>query len=186
MPHIAILYGFAEGPAHAHRLNQCLRQEGFTVVKNISEADVILTHSGGILELPAIPLRAKVFCITPSTGYAYSLRSAAKHKVRLDILHAIRTKSMGFWLKKTALNIWYGMNVLRGIRLYRAAKECGRDLPGINARRVMVVVQPSDPWSGNIPEGTIKKRPYSFVSVNGYHDDLWRIPKTYTDILKHL
>ncbi|HET9412329.1 MAG TPA: hypothetical protein VFO38_05850 [Candidatus Saccharimonadales bacterium] len=78
------------------------------------------------------------------------------------------------------------MNIVRGIRLYKAAKRCGRDLPNIPAHRVMVVIQPGDPWSGNIPERTIRKRLYTFVSINGYHDDLWRIPKTYTDILKHL
>jgi hypothetical protein len=185
MKRVAILYGTAEGPALTWRLKPVLLANGYDIIKDISSADCVVTHSGGVLELPPELSDKLVMIVVPSTGYTGSLANAAVHKIILDIKHAIRHRMMLLWLRKTAINIWYGLNVPRIIRLYKINKRLSHALPPCVAKKVVVLVQPHDPWSRDLPPETVKQNAsYTYLTIPGQHDDIWAHPDAYVSILK--
>jgi hypothetical protein len=185
MRRVAILYGTAEGPALTWRLRPALRVQGYDITRDISEADCVITHSGGVLELPpALPGKTVVITV-PSTGYEGSLAHAAVRKVILDVTHAWREHAMGFWLRKTLINIWYGANIARLYALYKQNKRLGHSLPQCTAAEVAVMVQPHDPWSRDLPPESVHAHPgYTYITIPGHHDDIWARPQLYVALLK--
>jgi hypothetical protein len=184
MKRVAILYGSAEGPALTWRLRPVLRAHGYELTHDVTDADCIITHSGGVLELPTDLPGALVLIVVPSTGYAGSLVNAAIHKIILDIKNAWRQHAMVFWLHKSLINAWYAANIMRLYSLYKKNKQLGHALPPCNAAKVVVIVQPHDPWSRDLPTETVQKnQAYAYLTIPGQHDDIWAHPDIYTSLL---
>jgi hypothetical protein len=184
MKRLAILYGTNEGPALTWRLKPLLAAEGYELTTNIVQADCIVTHSGGILLLPPDLHNKVVFVTVPSTGYTGSLAGAMMGKIALDIKHAWQQGEMLFWLRKTAVNLYYAVNIPRTVKLYAANRKLGHALPACQAKKVAVLVQPHDPWSRDMPPETVNAHPtYIFMTMPGQHDDLWQRPAAYVKLL---
>lgn len=187
MKHLAILYGTNEGPALAWRLKPLLAARGYELTTNIARADCVITHSGGVLFLPNNLQGKMVLIAVPSTGYSGSLAGAMFGKIALDIKHAWQQKEMVFWFRKTALNLYYAINIPRTAKLYILSRKLGHALPVCQAKKVAVVVQPHDPWSRDMPPETVNAHPsYTFITIPGQHDDLWQHPAAYVKLLAKL
>jgi hypothetical protein len=185
MKQVAILYGTNEGPALTWRLKPALQAGGYGLTTDIKAAECVITHSGGVLLLPSDLAGKTVLVTVPSTGYSGSLAGAMIAKVAIDIKYSWQHKQVSFWFRKTAINLFYALNILRTFKLYLLNNKLGRTLPVCQAKRVAVLVQPHDPWSRDLPDAAIKSHPtYIFATVPGHHDDIWSHPETYVSLLK--
>lgn len=188
-PTVAIIHGFAEGPAISKRLRQALAGAGFKVVKDVREAQVILAHSGGLFLLPD-NLEGKIIILSaPSIGYiGNSLVRTGLQKIWYDFRHAGKSGGIGKWLVKTFFNAIYIIGHPRTVkRMWRAAKKSGATLPAYHTRKVLVIGHRGDPWSGHISAGEITKHVgYCFLSHQGMHDDLWSNPQEYISVIQYL
>lgn len=154
------------------------------MTSSLEAADCVITHSGGVLELPARLPDKLVLVVVPSTGYNGTLADTMLRKVILDISHAWRQKQMAFWFRKTAINLFYALNLPRTAKLFIANRRLGRGLPACQAAKVAIIVQPRDPWSRDLPEKTITAHAdYTYITIPGHHDDIWQYPDAYIKLL---
>jgi hypothetical protein len=184
MKQVAILYGTNEGPALTWRLRPVLQANGYELTEDMTKAEYILTHSGGVLLLPRDLSDKTVLVGVPSTGYSGSLAGAMVTKVTQDIVYSLQHKQMAFWLRKTAINLFYAFNIARTFKLYLLNKRLVDSLPACEAKNVAVLVQTKDPWSQDLSPNAVTSHPtYIFATIAGHHDDLWSHPEPYIKLL---
>ncbi len=185
---VAIIHGFAEGPAISKKLRQALREHGYGIARDYRSADVIIAHSGGYLLLPT-DLHDKIVILSaPAVGERNgSLPETMFQKIRLDIRAARQEHRTGQWLHKS---FWNGMYIagkpITVYRMLRGARKLPGQLPAFQARQVMVMSHKGDPWSERIALEQINKHSYSFVSHTGVHDDIWINPERYITVIQYL
>ena len=162
-----------------------LRQHGFTITKDASQADYIIAHSGGIIFIPK-QHKAKVMLLV---GVNDKIDGPWLHtqyrKVKQDFVHALRAKRHWYWLKKSCWNTFYIIGKLkRSVYMLRFAHENENFIPEIKNAKVIVIHYKDDPWSDSLSKKDLVKFPqYQLITHTGLHDDLWMNPEYYIKLL---
>lgn len=179
---VAIVYGWAEGKGHAKYLRSQLRSEGFKLVKNSAEADVIIAHSGGIFLLPK-HLRAELVILVgipywPEKHPSRSLRD----KIRLELKNL---NGLRYFLRKSLLNcIYFIIRPLHHFKIWRSWKRELYPFPH-NEESFIAVRNKDDTFSkqNEVTELAANKS-WNVVSLDGFHDDIWLNPDKYIQLIK--
>lgn len=185
---VAILYGLGEGPRISRKLRKLLQQEGFEYVTSPARADILLAHSGGILAIPPSTKNKTILMVAPITGWQGPLIPTQAKKVRQDY-HAARTeKRLKHWLLKSWYNTGYLVKNAAAYRaLWKTAHSQRHLLPALEHCRIGVLAFRDDPWSGYLGAYDFHQRlPYTFISFDRLHDDLWDNPEDYIHIMRYL
>ena len=188
-PTVAIAYGLGEGPAVSKRLREALSHKGYALIDNVSQADVVIAHSGGIYSLPTDATNKVVLLVAPSCGRkGRSLTRTQFSKVGKDLRFAVKHRRVGGWLRKSYHNAAYlARDPLAVKTMWRTAQSSGNFLPALQADKVAVICYRDDPWSGYVQAEQIQNNQhYSFIEHNGVHDDLWSNPQEYISVIQYL
>lgn len=188
-PTVAIIHGFAEGPALSKKLRQQFEAAGYRVVPETeaTTADVIIAHSGGVYLLPSDLSGKAVILSAPPIGRTHSIPRSLAHKVRLDAQAARRNGAIGKWLVKSTWNTWYIATRPRQIARMLTGVHRHPLLPPLDAaRQVLIISHRDDSWSGNITKEFITQFDYGFVGHTGVHDHLWDYPGEYLSVIQYV
>ena len=188
-PTVAIAYGLGEGPAISKRLREGLNEKGYALIDNVSQADIVIAHSGAIYSLPTDATNKVVLLIGPSCGRkGRSLTRTQFNKVGQDLRFAVKHRRVGGWLRKSYHNAAYLARDPQALKtMWRAAQSNGSFLPALSADKVAVICYKDDPWSGYIQSDQVENNQhYSFIDHSGVHDDLWTNPQEYISVIQYL
>lgn len=183
MSNVFISYGFAEGDWNSRLLHEELREYDHTITTDISNADVVIAHSGGCFLVPAEKQYDLLLLVNTTYWPERSIFTRIRNKISKDTAHTCKQYGVVAWLNKTVRNIGYGLvHPGRARAMYIGMK--GSSVPTVNARRIVVIRNRNDPWLSQsfhevftIPEAT-------FISLPGEHDDIWENPERYVQLLK--
>lgn len=163
---VAILYGLFEGKLTGRRLIQELENRGHRVVRDQEEADISIAHSGGAF---FARLDREIYFIDPPLATDVPLKRFVRHLI-FDIKWQLTHPNPGFYITKTAKNIYYFLfGWPHTFQLVRARKS---PLP---TPKILITTNDTS-WS------TPKELRF-FRHINADHDDLWRRPAIYCDII---
>lgn len=188
-PTVAIIHGFAEGPAISKKLRQQFEAAGYRIVPEAkaATADVIVAHSGGVYLLPGDLSGKAVVLSAPPIGRTHSIPRSLARKIKLDAQAARRNRAMGKWLVKSTWNTWYIATRPRHIARMLGGTRRYPVLPPLDtARRVLIISHKGDSWSGNITKEVITQLDYGFVGHTGIHDHLWDHPQEYLSVIQYM
>jgi hypothetical protein len=181
-----IIYGFAEGPKLAKQLRQELANVGVELVRDMRQADIILSHSGGCFFLPQNAKNKTIVIANPVCGSLWRLPLVISKKIWWDFRCYTKQGKTTPWIKKTCWNLFYiAARMDRSVRMMRLAPRYQYQLPTVEAKRIIVLNNRRDPWAKLIPKKQIAEHSsYIFMTRPGPHDDLWANPRQYLDILQ--
>lgn len=169
---VALLYGVMEGKRTGAKMVNELKKRGHDVVKSPGDADIIIAHSGGCLEAKEYP--ANQLLIDPPFDLAGSFwRNFLRH-IWFDISHVLPKYPL-WYVEKTLRNFSYGLiDISRIMRLYHTGKRLRSFAVPPHA---VLVVTNDTAWR----KGT--ELPASAVHFAVSHDDCWRNPGKYLDLM---
>lgn len=177
---IAILYGLFEGPALGKKMvAECIAR-GHDIVTDASAADIVIAHSGGWLFLPNNIAGKKVVIINASHRSAILLSKRFLWRTRYDIKYVIFSKLFITWLREYAIKLWYAVTKLQHwLKMRRLFMS--KDITPIIKLKNTIVIQSADlSW---YDKPTMQKA-HKFIKVSyGDHDDCWRNPAQYLDLV---
>ena len=181
-----IVYGFAEGPRHGRRMRHALKTRGYTLVRHVKDADVILAHSGGYLMLPPLRPEQQLVLLDPSYRPAKTPLFCLVSHLVYDIRFLLFSSLWGYWSWKTWWNIWYIVwHPRRQLRMYRRYHT--QDFSTITSHPQLTVLQSDDrSWFDDRHYRSRDGRSnitLHFVAAD--HDDCWRQPNVYLDLAVH-
>ncbi len=181
---VAIMYGFTEGQWHGKHFRRLLRERGYKVIKNASEANVVIAHSAGCFYLPELAKQQQLILIDPPYWPEKSLSSRSRNMITQMAL-AVRPGNQPFYhVHKTAHNLAYLA------RHARTNREMLQMAPNFNLEAVILhcnttlVHNSNDPWLtpylGGLKQINSKLR---IMHIPGDHDDLWLHPEPYIKLI---
>lgn len=183
---ICLIAGLSEGKYHTRKCIRCFVAAGFTVTDDPKTADIIVVHSGGYVFLPDDLADKCVVLVNPPHQYRGTALKNTFRKIQEDYRHhKTHRKTWQFFIKNT-WNIWYMLAEFpRQKQMIRLVPKQHTVLPKLNARRLVFVATRDDPWASRITTESITSNPrYSFISIEGSHDDIWMHPEHYVAIIK--
>jgi len=177
-PKAYIAYGIMEGHMHGIKMRDELRARGFDMTNSVKEAAVVIAHSGGHLLLPKLDEATKLLLIDPSGHTGRTVVGNILRHIIFDIRHVLFSREWLFYLRKTALNLYYFLTQFRKTRaMYRSYRRS--DKPGLYTRKNTIVVQGSDEsW---LHKADLEGARVFYVPAS--HDDCWLHPGPYLDLL---
>lgn len=183
---VAILYGFAEGQKIGEHLTKVLTQDTFILTKDSINASVIIAHSGGIFLVPQNTKAQTLIFVAPSIGDV-SLLGTQLHKTWIEFHNALTTKRLLQFYKRSLWNcVYLATRNAYHSQMMRAYKMLGKKLPNFQTKNVFVITNNKDPWSKQLTQDQKKNYPsYTFITMDGTHDDLWINPENYIKLLGH-
>jgi hypothetical protein len=176
----AVIHGLTGGPIHSRKLNRLLRQAGFKPTKQADSADIIIAHSAGCWLIPTSAKPKLVLYVGMPLAQTNPRRTwlaanAAMFKSR-DIIQALKVR-----LKNTYYSVRQPRRNLRIIRMAKIAQPV--ILP--NAKGVFIANQ-HDPWpKSDKLQNHLDEYDWAFLSMKGFHDDIWQHPEYYVAIINH-
>jgi hypothetical protein len=179
MPTVCIIYGFCEGPRTGERLQQALIAKGFKPIPNPDQADLIITHSGGAQLLPENVSAKQIIQVGPYWPKGPWLVATAR-KLAYDVRCHHAEGELRFWIIKSFWNFVYFWKLSTGPRMLQGLMK------GCHWRHgnITMVVRPRlDSYCPQNYTTRFAQEP-AFISFPGYHDDIWRDPEPYLDLLK--
>lgn len=181
MPTVCILYGFSEGPRVGRRFRAALKAKGYSIITDPAQADILITHSGGCLLLPDKIQAKQIIHIAPYQWPGKSWFACMSRKL-LDDIHAHhREGELHFWARKTFWNFVYFWKMANNFRMQRTINQPTRWRYG----NITTVLRPRHDTFCTPDYRLLPFKPSAtFISMPGYHDDCWRNPKPYVDLLK--
>lgn len=180
---IFIVYGFAEGKKDGEAFERECERQGFRVVDQLKNADLIVTHSGGCFFIDEATPEQKLVLINPPywPGKKWSKRMKEK------ILQDMRMGTQGD-TKRTARKLFWNSvyMVTRASHEHRMFKK----VDAFSLKEVMqehetlIIRSDDDPWCsphidslvGNMGQVRVKHIP-------GAHDSCWLQPKPYVSAI---
>ncbi len=180
MKTVAIIPGFAEGKWHAKRLRAALEKHGYSIVPKLSEADIVLAHSGGFFTTHKAKKTALIVGVGVPLKKRTQLAGTLRKKVAIDIKTHAQNKKLRQWGVKAGWNGYYTLrHPMRWGRMLRYIER----LP--SHTRVLIIRNKDDYFSskGELQKLTENKN-WHFAELPGQHDDLWTNSEHYIDIIK--
>lgn len=185
-PSVGIAYGFNEGPALSTRLYAALAARGFSITTDLSAADILIAHSGGLFLLPKDTAGKTIFIMNPSCAPLRKFPVTFVQKMWTECRQNVKDGHTGEWRRKAARNVWCALT--RPVHNWQVATrnlKHAAHLPDITAKKVLVVTARHDPWAARLPLAETARLPrYTFLSHAGTHDSLWLTPGHYADIVQ--
>lgn len=174
---VGISYGFAEGPGNARLMIRLLKEQGFTITRKLSNADIIIAHSGGCFLIPENGKANFVMLIDLPYWPDKHLGLGLKEKLELEI------KDM-LWFKKSTVNLLYFIAwPTRWYRMWKGWKNM-RIPNTANYASVLAVRNEKDTFMHPVEgEMLAAKHGWETKILSGQHDDLWENPQHYINIL---
>lgn len=176
---VAILPGFAEGLHHARQLTNTLESAGYKVVDNASSADIIIAHSGGCYLLPEQNRAKAVFHV----GYPYWPGRSILRAACMKIADEYRQLPFLYWMRDNVVNVLHMLLILNSWRTTWGYANRVRILQNLPAGQTFVVNQ-SDSYTQLEALRDVAGANHTYLTLPGYHDDLWDNPKLYVNLLK--
>lgn len=173
-----ISYGFMEGPRHGVRMRQALQNRGYSMASSAEEADVVIAHSGGHLLLPEASQLSHVLLIDASfTTGRFALDNVMRHIV-YDLIHVLGRGEIRYYTWKTLWNFVYLLREFQSARhMYTRLKNSSYS-PERFIGKATIVQTDDMSWydSRSLPLSATTR-------VHKDHDDCWRHPDRYLDLL---
>jgi len=183
MKTVCILYGLAEGAQIGKRLQTELQAKGYDVTQDAAKADVIITHSGGCLLLPKVIKAKHILQIGTYFWPGKPWVVAMSGKVVRDLRIHHTEGELRFWAQKTFWNLVYSWKIAVHCRMLFGL------LSGAQWRHgsATIVVRPRfDTFCTPNPKLFQFRQAPAFVSMPGGHDECWRNPAPYIELLCRL
>lgn len=182
----AIIYGIGEGPLIGHRMRQILTAKGYAEVEP-TEAEIVLTHSGGAYMLPATA-RAKLYVHFNCTQYMplRELLAAHRSKIRYDFNKRRANKQLLRWLLALGANGWYFLHISRGLRMRLGFNRSEQLLGSLPTGQHVFICGKADRLSDSEILMRHTSQRHTYVSIEGGHDDCWRQPEPYVSAIRSL
>lgn len=181
MAKVCILYGFGEGPRVSQRFRKDLERAGHSVTKKSELADCIVTHSGGHLLMPNRTRAIAIIHIAPFYWPGKSWFRCMGRKLYDDLRTHHKEGELRFWAHKTLWNFTYALKMPANFRMLATII---RGKPWPYGEKTTVVRPRHDSFCIPDPNVMPFRRPPAFVALPGHHDDCWRDPKPYIDLLQ--
>lgn len=177
---VYILYGLCEGPMVSRAFREALQKRGGVVVCDLSDADVIVTHSGGCFLLPNKVRAKRIVHIGLPYWPGRPIVVGMIRKIIADAILHRRSRATGFWLHKTLWNLVYFWKMPSNVRMLRGLYKGALWKHGA----ITTVVRPSEE---TLTTPDFSSMPFigaaTFVTVTGQHDQCWWKPRPYIDII---
>ena len=183
---VAILYGIAEGRAHGKRFRQALQNKGYVITDDVQAATIVIAHSAGTFYLPKPNHTQTVVCIGATYWPGRNPGVQWSIKFMLDILLTLPRHPL-FFIRKTAWNLWYLANLGRTFDILHRYKTFNFPDYVARAGNILTIRNALDPWL--TPSAALLKTSnarYSYRQIPGQHDDCWRNPEPYIDLIQSL
>lgn len=184
-PTYAIIYGLAEGPFQSHKLRQLLEKAGFTQAKP-HEADIILTHSGGCYAVPK-HTRAKLFLhINPPYWPGKPIARSAREKLAYDFRLRRQRHQLQRWAISLGANGLYALNLRNTLSMVWPYLRAQRTFSKLPQSMHVFIRTHIDSYCD--PEALLKitGSQHSYLTLAGHHDDCWREPEPYVQLIRSL
>lgn len=177
---VCILYGWGEGRRHGRRLRQELERLGYTICDSVNQADIIITHSGGMFLLPEkFTAKLLMFVGLPYWPNRHPAINLPK-KIQFELNHLKNPRGA---VGKTLYNALYiTINPRHNYKVWQGWKR-GK-IPDSEQADIVAVRNKYDAFMH--PEHSldlVEEREWKALSLPGTHDDLWLDPKPYVEIL---
>lgn len=171
-------YGFNEGDLLARKMISALREKGYEMTSSPTEADLIITHSGGHLLLENIKETTRILAIDPAVPSGRSPVYNFFAHLAYDIRYVLFGGQAKFYCQKTLLNLCYAViNMRHNLRIARAYRQ-NKNI-NLLLRDSTVITKSADPsWQHH--NVFAHKQTYTF---NASHDDCWLHPERYLNLL---
>lgn len=181
---VKIIYGFTEGEWHGKKFRRLLREQGHTIVKDASTADIIIAHSGGCYNMPTPRKEQRVMLINPPYWPGKSLKERGGNMIK-HLASSVRPGNQPFYqLHKTSRNAVYlirhqrtNKEMLLRAQTYNLAEQ-------ISHPHIILVRNYDDPWLTPDLAHLKAINPKLIIrSLSGGHDDCWLHPEPYINLL---
>lgn len=177
---LAVIHGFAEGPYISRSFRRAVAAGGFSFTTNPHQADLLLAHSGGCFLVPQGIKSAYLILINPPYWPGRHPLRGVGHKV-------IHERKDMFWLQKTILNCLYAVaHPAQWVRMEQAIRR--QQWPQPEPQQTVIVIRSADDsfsQSEQLRE-YISARGWVYQELPGDHDELWRNPQPYVELLQTL
>jgi hypothetical protein len=178
-----IHYGFSHGPAHSRSFRRQIEQAGYIQAASSETADIIIAHSAGTWAIPKQTTAQLILLIGQPLQDGKRVKSftkALRQSWQLNRKHTATFSSHVFF--SLCYSLRYPNRQLTAIR--RAASFHNPD--DYLDQQVIYVINRHDVWpTSHHLSDIVAQRNYSFISLNGSHDELWYSPGIYIDIINH-
>ena len=181
MSTVCILYGFGEGPQVSKRFRKALGAKGYQVITDPAQANTLITHSGGHLLMPGKVRAEHIIHIGPYYWPGKSWFRCMSRKLYDDLRTHHQEGELRFWARKTFWNFTYGLKIPANFRMLAAILS---KKPWRFGSRTLVIRPSLDSFCIPDPGAMPFAEPAAFVSLRGHHDDCWRDPKPYIDLIQ--
>lgn len=182
---VHFLYGFGEGTWHSKKFRRVLIRHGFSVVDSLDQAGIVIVHSAGAFYVPKLRDDQWLMLINPPYWPGKSTSKRAREKVRYDLAHAILSKHLPYFLKKTFWNVAYGVGRLGHTRLIMRTAPTYHLRAELRHKRTILVRNNDDAWLTPDLDHLKKAIPRLKIHhLTGEHDDCWYNPQPYVNLLQ--
>jgi len=172
---VAILYGFSEGPGLGGAFLRTLKQNGFEIIADPRQADVIVAHSGGCYLVPEESAAKLVVLIGESFWPGRPLLGRVIRKMQLDTASYWRAGHFIAWTIKQFWHSIYFWDMPRNLAMWR--RQQPKTWPILAGKKVVHIRYKDDAFctpaiskAGVLPGA-------EFVTLPGQHDELWIRPE---------
>lgn len=157
-----------------------LQRQGFSET-DPSQADLVLTHSGGIYLMPDTT-RAELFIHLNCTTYMpFKVLIAAHHsKIAYDLRKRHAKRQWLRWLLAIAANAFYLCNIPRGLRMRKGFMESSKVMADLPSGHHVFIGGYGDGLSDPSAVLTSTLQHCTYVTIPDVgHDDCWREPELF-------
>jgi hypothetical protein len=184
---VAIQYGIASGDRQGTRLRKALRDKGYEIVGQASEADIIIGHSAGCFWLPAAPTHQKLLLINPPYWPGKTVARRSKDRLKTNLQFRKYRYSFGLWFKRNLWGIIYALQDIGHTRdIIRHAQVYDLETI-IHNHQAVLVRNDDDDWLTDDLTRVSKANPsLVIVRLPGDHEDCFYHPEAYVELLRTL
>ncbi len=174
---VYIAYGAMEGPLQANKMKRALIKHGYEVTGSQTDADIVIAHSGGHLEINDPSRFKQILLIDP----AFPNNRPIPLNWLLHLLETTRlvffSKDWPFFFQTLAINLWYILfDVKRSKSMY--SKYSNSSVQKFNLKNVTITSSSDPTWRDkDLPK--LQK----VIHFRASHQDCWLHPSKYLDLL---
>jgi hypothetical protein len=180
----AYSYGFTEGKVHSRKLTKQLIKAGYRLETNYADADLIIAHSAGCwYKLDGLKPKLMVFVGMPLPNKNAGAVWLESNKISAKAL--LKHGRLLKFLKSIVYNVMYLLrHPRRNFDIVRKAQHAMP--PRFKDTLTVFVINKHDPWpQSQRLNGLLAAEPWSFIGLDGTHNNLWHEPEKYIKIIDH-
>jgi hypothetical protein len=180
---VAFIYGWSEGPWQSRRFRHELEARGHKVIKDPSDADVVIGHSSGCYLIPKNTSAKLTILIGPPYWPGQPLMLSVARNIATGFRENNSRRSTSWWVNKTAHNILY--IITKPQASYNIAKMKPENLPVASVSQKVLLIRPEkDTFTHPNIRDLNQTKSYKFAEGPGYHENCWLNPAPYIDLIE--